>query len=58
MRHNQRGHLKLLDDIGNGKGLAGAGCAKQHLMAAALAQILNQLGNRFWLIASRLIGGL
>jgi len=47
----------LLDDIGDGKGLACAGCAKEHLVLVALFDAGDQFGNRVRLISGGLIGG-
>ena len=39
---HQRGALHLLDDLGHGVGLAGAGDAQQHLLLQAVLQPLRQ----------------
>ncbi len=51
---DQRRALSLLDDLGDGEGLAGAGRAEQNLVVITLVQPLDQLGNRGGLIARRL----
>ena len=50
MRHNQRGHLQLLDNGCNGKRLARAGRAEQHLIPHSFADTIHKLGNRFGLV--------
>ena len=57
MGKDQSGAIGLLDDLGHGEGLAGAGYAEQHLVAFARSEALHQLGDCTWLIAPRLVGG-
>ncbi|MGY3406812.1 hypothetical protein ACVWZV_002925 [Bradyrhizobium sp. GM5.1] len=49
------GPLRRLDHLGHGVGLAGAGHAEQHLRAVVAVDALDQLGDRGWLVAARLI---
>ncbi len=51
VRHDQRGHLQLLDDGRDREGLAGAGRAEQHLVAHLFLDAVHQLGDRFGLVA-------
>ncbi len=55
MSHHQGGDLQLLDDIGDGKGLARACSAQQHLVAVTLLDALDELADRFGLVAGGLI---
>ena len=54
VRHHQCGFLDLLDNVGHGEGLAGAGGAEQHLMAAAEVDPFHEFGDRLRLVAHRL----
>ena len=45
------GALSLLDDLGHGEGLAGAGCAQQNLILLALLDPRGELGDRGGLVA-------
>ena len=51
MRQDQRRAVGLLDDLGHGEGLAGAGDAEQHLVLLARREALHQL--RRWRAADR-----
>ncbi len=42
VRHHQRGPLLLLDDVGHGEGLAGAGHAHEHLVLGAGLEPVDQ----------------
>ena len=55
MSHHQGGDLQLLDDIGDGESLARARGAQQHLVAVALFDALDELADRFGLVASGLV---
>jgi len=55
MRHHQGGDLQLLDDIGDGKGLARARGTQQHLVAVTLFDTLDELADSFGLVAGGLI---
>ena len=55
VRQNEGRTVDLGDDLGHGKGLAGAGDAQQHLVLLALEQAARELRNRRDLIALRLI---
>ena len=55
--HHQGWELQLLDDVGNGEGLAGAGCAEQHLVVVAFFDAGNQFLDGVRLIAGGFIGG-
>ena len=48
---DERRALGLLDDLGDGVGLAGAGHPEKHLIALLLSDAGNQLGDRRWLVA-------
>ena len=50
-RQDDRGALRLLDDLGHGEGLARARGAEQHLVALAANDALGQLGDRGGLVA-------
>ena len=52
---HQRGALHLLDDLGHGVGLAGAGDAQQHLLPQAVFDALGQLFDGLGLVAGGLI---
>ncbi len=58
MGHHKRWQLQLLDDVGNGEGFAGAGCAKQHLVAVALFDACDQFFNCLRLISGGFVGGM
>ena len=53
-REDQRRALGRLDHLGHGEGLARAGDAKQHLVALARLDALDQLLDRLRLVALRL----
>ncbi len=55
---DDRGALRLLDDLGHGVGLAGAGGAEQDLVALAGRDALGQLGDGGGLVAGGLELGL
>ena len=55
VRQNQRRPVDLLDELGHGEGLAGAGDAQQHLVLLALAQPARELLDGRSLIALRLV---
>jgi hypothetical protein len=55
---DQRRLLHGRDDVCHGKSLAGAGDAEQDLVACAILDGLDQLGDRLWLVARRLEVGL
>ena len=57
VRHDQRGPLHVLDDVGHGEGFARAGHAHQHLMLFAAAQPFGQRLDGLRLIAGGLEGG-
>ena len=52
-QHNCR-TLRFLDDIGQGKGLAGTGNAEQCLTGKSIVQSFNQAGNSGLLITCRI----
>ena len=54
---HQRGALHGLDDLGHGKGLAGAGNAQQHLLLQPILDALRQRGDGLRLVAGGLIFG-
>ena len=54
---DDRGALRLFDDLGHGEGLAGAGRAQQNLIALALVHTTDQLRDGGRLIARRLERG-
>ncbi|MNS82024.1 hypothetical protein D3C72_1157580 [compost metagenome] len=56
-RHDQRRLLDLLDDVGDGVGLARAGHAQQGLLGHASLEIAGQLGDGIGLVARRRIRG-
>ena len=55
MGQNQRRLVQLLDDIGHGKGLAGAGDAKKSFKLIALFKSFYQLLDGLGLVAGRLV---
>ena len=57
MGHHQGRDLQLLDDIGDGKSFAGAGCAKQDLIFITFIDAIDELSDGFRLVAGWLIGG-
>ncbi len=57
MGHHQRGQLKLLNNVGNGEGFTGAGCAEEHLIVVAFVDAFNNFSDCFGLIAGGLVGG-
>jgi hypothetical protein len=58
VRHDQGGLLHLLDDGGNGEGLAGAGRAEQHLVFHSVVHAVHETADGFGLVAHGLEGGL
>ena len=56
-RQHERRALDLLDHVGDREGLAGAGDAEQRLVREAVADALDQLGDRLRLVARRLVVG-
>ena len=52
---HQGGPLHLLDDLGHGEGLAGAGDAQQHLLLQPVLDALRQLGDGLGLVPGGLI---
>ena len=54
---HQGGALDLLDDLGHGKGLAGAGDAQQHLLLQSVLDALRQSCNGLRLVAGGLVFG-
>ena len=57
VRQHQRRPLHALDHVGDGEGLAGAGDAEQRLVREAVAEPVDQLGDRRRLVARRLVVG-
>ena len=55
VRQNQRRHVLLSDNIRHCKSFTATRHAEQHLLALAVVQTIQQLGDRLRLIASRLI---
>ena len=55
VRQNQRRHVPLSDNIRHCKSFTATRHAEQHLLALAVVQTIQQLGDRLRLIASRLI---
>ena len=55
MGQHQGGALDLLDDLGHGKGLAGAGDAQQHLLLQSVLDALRQRVDGLGLIAGGLV---
>ena len=51
------GRLELLDDLGHGEGLAGAGDAEQDLIFFAGGEAGDELGDGAGLVALGLVGG-
>jgi hypothetical protein len=47
--------LHPIDHVGDGEGLAGAGHAEEHLRPVTAPQTLDELLDRPWLIAGRLV---
>ena len=54
---DQGGAVGLLDHLGHGEGLAGAGNAEQHLVLFAGGQALHKLVDGARLVAPRLVAG-
>jgi len=52
-RHDQRRLLHVLDDVGDGVGLARTGHAQQRLLGDARFEIIGQLRDRVGLVARR-----
>ena len=57
VRENQRGPIGLLDDLGHGEGLAGAGHPQQHLVLLAGTQPVDKLADGAGLIALGRVAG-
>ena len=55
VRQNQCRHIPLSDNVRHCKSFTAARHAEQHLLALAVVQTIQQLGDRLRLIASRLI---
>ena len=55
MGHHKRGAVQLLDDLGHGVGLAGAGDAQQNLVLLAVENTANQGLDGSGLISARLV---
>ena len=53
VRQNEGGAANILDDIGDGKGLATTSHTKQSLSSHTLLDAIRQLLNRFRLVACR-----
>ena len=53
---DEGGTVELLDDLGHGEGLAGAGDAEQHLILLACVDAGDQFADGAGLIALRLVG--
>ena len=52
-RHHQGRFLHRCNQVGDGKGLAGAGYPKQRLILKSRPETCDQTTDRLWLIASR-----
>ena len=57
VREDERGALDLLDDLGHGEGLAGAGDAEQDLVLLAGGEAGDEFGDGAGLVALGLVGG-
>ena len=57
VRQDQRGPVGLLDDLGHGEGLAGAGDAEQDLVLFAGAEAAREFLDGAGLVAVRLVAG-
>ncbi len=57
MREDERGAVHLLDDLGHGEGLAGAGDAEQDLVLVSGVEAGDELGDGAGLVALRLVVG-
>ena len=55
VREDDRGAVELLDHLGHGEGLAGAGDAEEDLIAVAIAEAANELRDGFGLVAAGLV---
>ncbi len=57
VREDEGGALELLDDLGHGEGLAGAGDAEEDLIFFAGVEAGDELGDGAGLVALGLVGG-
>ena len=57
VREDEGGALGLLDDLGHGEGLAGAGDAEEDLVLFAGVEAGDELGDGAGLVALGLVGG-
>ena len=57
-RHDDGGPPGLLDHVGHGEGLAGPGYPQQGLVAQAIVDPFDQLGDGLWLVTGGLVIGM